>query len=46
MKTDVLTIAALIFVVGLLFSSTSLFEIFESPEPEAPVALQQINTLN
>lgn len=41
MKTDVLTIAALVFVVGLLISSLLPSELFESSESEPPAELQQ-----
>jgi len=41
MKTDVLTLAALVFVVGLLLSTISVSDIFDSGEKETPVALQQ-----
>ncbi len=45
MKTDVLTMAALVFIVGLLLSSISFSEIFDSPEDEALTALQHGSTL-
>ena len=41
MKADVLTIAALVFVVGLLASSFSTSDYFASEPEEAPAALQQ-----
>ena len=41
MKTDVLTVAALVFVVGLLASSFSDSDFFQSESEEAPAALQQ-----
>ncbi|VUD53848.1 hypothetical protein TDB9533_01918 [Thalassocella blandensis] len=41
MKTDVLTFAALVFVVGLLVSSLLSSELFESSEAEPPAELQQ-----
>ena len=44
MKTDVMTIAALVFVVGLLASSLGGTDLFGS-EPEPPAALQQGVTL-
>ncbi len=40
MKTDVLTLAALVFIVGLLLSSFSVSEIFDSNE-DAPAPVQQ-----
>ncbi len=40
MKTDVLTFAAVVFVVGLLLSSFSVSDIFQSND-ETPVAAQQ-----
>ncbi len=40
MKTDVLTLAALVFVVGLLASSLGISEVFDrDPSPQG--ALQQ-----
>lgn len=41
MKTDVLTMAALVFIIGLLLSSISFSEIFDPSEDDAPTALQQ-----
>lgn len=46
MKTDVLTVAALVFVVGLVLSSISFSDIFGSQEDEAQLALQQGSVLN
>lgn len=42
MKTDVLTIAAVVFVVGLLMSTVSFSEIFNSAEAkDVPLTMQQ-----
>ncbi|WP_237057253.1 hypothetical protein [Microbulbifer sediminum] len=42
MKPDALTIAVVVFVAGVLLSSTGLTEVFASEEePEPPAALQQ-----
>ncbi|MFT5082301.1 MAG: hypothetical protein ACI9Y1_000325 [Lentisphaeria bacterium] len=42
MKADVLTLAALVFIVGLLASSIGSSGVFESTEEQvAPSALQQ-----
>jgi len=41
MKTDVLTLAAIVFFVGLLLSTISVSEIFDSSEKDAPVLTQQ-----
>ncbi|WNO08842.1 hypothetical protein [Teredinibacter sp. KSP-S5-2] len=40
MKTDVLTLAALVFVVGLLASGLGLTDVFDK-DPVPPAALQQ-----
>ena len=40
MKADVMTIAALVFCVGVLATSVSAMEVFHS-EPEPVTALQQ-----
>ncbi|MFC6633319.1 MULTISPECIES: hypothetical protein [Microbulbifer] len=40
MKPDALTIAVVVFVAGVLLSSTGLTEVFAS-DPEPPAALQQ-----
>lgn len=40
MKTDVMTIAALVFCVGVLATSVSAMDVFQS-EPEPVTALQQ-----
>ena len=40
MKTDVLTLAAVVFVIGLVVSGVSGADFFES-EQEPPAALQQ-----
>ncbi len=40
MKTDVLTLAAVVFIAGLLLSSFSVSEIFESAEDQ-PASVQQ-----
>lgn len=40
MKTDVMTIAMLVFCVGVLASSVSAMDLFKS-EPEPVTALQQ-----
>ena len=47
MKNDVLTIAIVVFFIGVLISSVSvgLNSVFEDDEPEAPAALQQGVTL-
>ena len=42
MKTDVLALAAIVFVIGLLFSSVASSDLFESAEQDQPPAdLQQ-----
>ncbi|GAA5525212.1 hypothetical protein Maes01_01777 [Microbulbifer aestuariivivens] len=41
MKPDALTIAVVVFVAGVLLSSTGLSEVFSSEEAEPPAALQQ-----
>lgn len=43
MKTDVLTLAALVFIVGLLLSTVSVSEIFSPDEKDIPVTSQQGN---
>jgi hypothetical protein len=45
MKNDVLTIAIVVFFIGVLVSSVGLSGVFESEEPEVPTALQQGVTL-
>lgn len=40
MKTDVLTLAAVVFVIGLVISGVSGSDLFQS-EQEPPAALQQ-----
>ena len=40
MKTDIMTLAVLVFCVGVLASSVSAFDLFNS-EPEPVTALQQ-----
>ncbi len=46
MKTDVLTLAALVFVVGLLVSSLIPADVFESSTQEPPAELQQGVAIN
>jgi len=41
MKADVLTLAVVIFVLGILVSGLGLTEVFKSEEPTPPTALQQ-----
>ncbi len=41
MKADVLTLAVVIFVVGILVSSFGLTEVFEAEKDTPPAALQQ-----
>ncbi|WP_299594976.1 hypothetical protein [uncultured Microbulbifer sp.] len=42
MKPDALTLAVVVFVAGVLLSSSGLTEVFSSDqEEEAPAALQQ-----
>lgn len=41
MKADVLTLAVVIFVVGILVSGLGLTEVFKSEEQTPPTALQQ-----
>jgi hypothetical protein len=41
MKADVLTLAVVIFVVGILVSGLGLTKVFESNEETPPTALQQ-----
>lgn len=41
MKADVLTVAAVVLVVGMLASGFGITEVFESDEAPAPAALQQ-----
>jgi len=47
MKNDVLTIAIVVFFIGVLISSVSvgLNTVFDEDEPEVPPALQQGVTL-
>ena len=46
MKNDVLTIAIVVFFIGVLISSVGLSNVFEDKEPETPPsALQQGLTL-
>ncbi len=40
MKTDVMSIAVVVFFVGVLVSSVGFTDVFQS-EPEPPTALQQ-----
>lgn len=41
MKTDVLTVAALVFVVGMLASSLGITDVFQEEPVPPPAALQQ-----
>ncbi len=41
MKNDVLTIAIVVFFIGVLISSVGLSDVFDDEEPEVPPALQQ-----
>lgn len=41
MKPDALTLAVVVFVAGVLLSSSGLTEVFSSDQEEAPSALQQ-----
>jgi|GEM_PF-838840 len=41
MKADVLTLAALIFLLGLLISAFGGSKVFDDDEPVVPSALQQ-----
>lgn len=41
MKADVLTLAAIVFVVGMLASGLGITEVFESELSAPPAALQQ-----
>ncbi len=41
MKADVLTLAVVIFVVGILVSGFGLTEVFKADEEAPPAALQQ-----
>lgn len=45
MKNDVLTIAIVVFFIGVLVSSVGLSEVFSDNEPEETPALQQGVTL-
>ncbi|MEX1033615.1 MAG: hypothetical protein WDZ30_09665 [Cellvibrionaceae bacterium] len=45
MKNDILTIAIVVFVVGVLASSVGLSSVFEAEKQEAPTALHQGVTL-
>ena len=45
MKNDVLTIAIVVFFIGVLVSSVGLSDVFDHEEPDAPPALQQGVTL-
>ena len=45
MKNDVLTIAIVVFFIGVLISSVGLSDVFDDKEPEVPSALQQGVTL-
>lgn len=45
MKNDVLTIAVIVFFVGVLVSSVGFSNVFESEEQETPSALHQGVTL-
>lgn len=45
MKKDVLTIATVVFFIGVLVSSVGFTDVFKKDEPEAPPALQQGVTL-
>lgn len=41
MKTDALTIAVVIFVVGILASGLGLADVFEADDTKPPAALHQ-----
>lgn len=41
MKSDVLTLAAVVFVVGLVVSGFGIMDVFESEVAVPPAALQQ-----
>jgi len=41
MKADVLTLAALVFVVGVILSSVTALDLFASEEAEVPTELQR-----
>jgi hypothetical protein len=41
MKSDVLTLAAVVFVVGLVVSGFGITDVFESEVSAPPAALQQ-----
>lgn len=41
MKSDVLTVAAIVFVVGTIASSFGITDVFESEASAPPSALQQ-----
>ncbi len=45
MKNDVLTIAIVVFFIGVLASSVGLSDVFADDEAEVPPALQQGVTL-
>lgn len=45
MKNDVLTIAIVVFVVGVLASSVGLSDVFQADEQDVPAALHQGVTL-
>lgn len=45
MKNDILTIAIVVFVVGVLASSVGLSNVFEAEEQDVPTALHQGVTL-
>lgn len=45
MKNDILTIAIIVFVVGVLASSVGVSNVFDAEEQEAPTALHQGVTL-
>lgn len=41
MKADILTLAAIVFVVGMLASGLGITEVFDSEVAAPPAALQQ-----
>ncbi len=41
MKSDVLTLAAVVFIVGMIVSSFGITEVFQSEASEPPAALHQ-----
>lgn len=45
MKNDILTIAIIVFVVGVLASSVGLSDVFGADEQQVPTALHQGVTL-